>query len=188
MKRTESHFGQMRWGEEKRRMLIGQDPKLLAGESLVVAMIWVIPSWLVFRAWRRYQRLDSVQSSLRIAMSGLLISEAMLLLVGVVVAVEMTSSARMLSSPQALGAVNLFLCLIALVGPFGAKTPDTVPVRTAITIASTYFLFLWFYAMLAHWCLFGRVVEIWGQEAVKKWFFWTILRWRVCSSQPGPDC
>jgi hypothetical protein len=102
-------------------MLIGQDPKLLAGESLVVAMIWVIPSWLVFRAWRRYQCLDSVQSSLRIAMSGLLISEAMLLLVGVVVAVEMTSSARMLSSPQALGAVNLFLCLIALVGPFGAK-------------------------------------------------------------------
>ena len=92
-------------------MLIGEDPKLLAGESLVVATIRGVPSWLVFRAWRRYQRLDSVQSSVRTAMSCLLISEAMLLLVGVVVAVEMTSSARMLSSPQALGAVNLFLCL-----------------------------------------------------------------------------
>jgi hypothetical protein len=33
-----------------------------------------------------------------------------------------------------------------------------------------------------------KLGQTWGQEAVKKWFFWIILRWRVCSSQPGPDC
>jgi hypothetical protein len=131
-------------------MLIGHDPKLLAGETLVVAMIWGIPSWLFFRAWRRYQRLDSVQSSLRIAMSSLLISEAMLLLVGAAVAVEMASSARMSLSPQTVGGVNFPLCFIALVGAFVTKTPDTAPLRRAITIASTYLLFVWLYAMLAH--------------------------------------
>src|SRR5258708_24035642 len=112
--------------EEKRRMLIEQNPKLLAGEGLVVAIIWGIPSWLVFRAWRRYQRLDSVQSSLRIAMSSLLISEAMLLVVGVVVAVEITSTTRMPSSPQELGVINFSLCTIAFLTPLLAKTRQTI--------------------------------------------------------------
>jgi len=74
-------------------------------------MIWGIPSWLVFRAWRRYQPLESVQSSLRIAISSLLISEAMLLLVGVAVAVEMARSARMSLSPQTVGESILFFVL-----------------------------------------------------------------------------
>src|SRR5260370_38875086 len=115
--------------EEKRRMLIGQNPKLLVGEGLVVAMIWGVPSWLVFRAWRRFQRLGAVQTSLRIAMSSLLISETILLVVGVVVAVEITSATRMLSSPQELGVINFFLCAIALLAPFVAKTQETIHVR-----------------------------------------------------------
>jgi hypothetical protein len=131
-------------------MLIGQNPTLLVGEGLVVAMIWGVPSWLVFRAWRRYQRLDGVQTSLRIAMSSLLISEAMLLVVGVVVAVEITSTTRMLSSPQELGVINFFFCAIALLAPFVGKTRETIHVRKAITVASIYLLFVWLYAMLAH--------------------------------------
>lgn len=131
-------------------MLVEQNPKLLLGEGLVIAVIWGIPSWLVLRAWRRYQQLDTVQSSLRIAMSCLLISEAMLLVVGVVVAVEMTSATRMLPSPQTLGVINFFLCAVALLSPFATKTHDTIRVRRAITVASVYLLFVWLYAVLAH--------------------------------------
>src|SRR5258708_22776234 len=129
--------------EERRRMLIEQNPKLLLGEGLVVAILWGIPSWLVFRAWRRYQRLDTIQSSLRIAMSSLLITEAMLLMVGVVVAVEMTSTTRMFLSPQKLGVINFFLCAVALLASFVTKSQDSIHVRRAITIASIYLLFVW---------------------------------------------
>ncbi len=125
-------------------MLIGHNPKLLVGEGFVVAMIWGVPSWLVFRAWRRYRGLDAVQTSLRIAMSSLLISEAMLLVVGVVVALEITSTTRMLSSPQDLGLINVFLCAIV------TKTRETIHVHRAIIVASIYLLFVWLYAMLAH--------------------------------------
>ena len=123
---------------------------LMIGEGLAVAMIWGIPSWLVFRAWRRYRRLDAVQSSLCIAVSLLLLSEAMLLVVGIVVAVEITSATRMPSSPQAVGVLNFVLCAIALVTPFVLKTQDTTHVRRAVTAASIYLMFVWFYAMLAH--------------------------------------
>ena len=131
-------------------MLIGHNPKLLVGEGFVVAMIWGVPSWLVFRAWRRYRGLDAVQTSLRIAMSSVLISEAMLLVVGVVVALEITSTTRMLSNPQELGLINVFLCAIAFLVSFVAKTRETIHVRRAIIVASIYLLFVWLYAMLAH--------------------------------------
>jgi hypothetical protein len=80
----------------------------------------------------------------------LLVSVVMLLLVGVVVAVEMTSAARMPSTPQEVGLINFPLCAIALVTSFVAKTQDTIHVRRAITVASIYLMFVWLYAMLAH--------------------------------------
>jgi len=83
-------------------------------------------------------------------MSSLLISEAMLLVVGVVVALEITSTTRMLSSPQDLGLINVFLCAIALLVPFVTKTRETIHVHRAIIVASIYLLFVWLYAMLAH--------------------------------------
>src|SRR2546427_6021583 len=109
-------------------MLIRENLKSLIGEGMFVAMMWGIPSWLVFRAWRRYRRLDAVQLSLRIAISLLLVSQAMLLLVGVLVAVEMTSSTRMSLSLQNIGMINFFLCFVALLTPFVAKTQDTIHV------------------------------------------------------------
>lgn len=131
-------------------MLISEAYELLIGEGLAVVLIWGIPSWLVFRAWRRYRRLDPVQPSLRIAMSSLLVSLAMLMLVGVIVAVEMASRMRMPSSPQAIGFTNVLLCVIALLTPFVGKTRDTIHVRRATTTASIYMIFVWLYAMLAH--------------------------------------
>jgi hypothetical protein len=83
-------------------------------------------------------------------MSSLLVSEAMLLLVGVAAAMEMASLVKIAFSPQTLGGINFFLCFVALVAAFVTKTPDTVPVRRAIAIASTYLLVVWLYAMLAH--------------------------------------
>jgi hypothetical protein len=83
-------------------------------------------------------------------MSSLLVSEAMLLLVGVAAAMEMASWVKMPSSPQTLEGINFFLCFIALVGAFVTKTPDTAPLRRALTIASMYLLFVWLYAMVAH--------------------------------------
>jgi hypothetical protein len=131
-------------------MFLRQNYKLLIGESLVVAIMWGIPSWLVFRAWRRYRRLNTVQTSLRVAMSSLLVSEAMLLLVGVIVVVANTSTAEMPGSPQGVGFINFVLCAIALLSLFVAKTEETVRVRRAITAATIYLMFVWLYAMMAH--------------------------------------
>src|SRR5260370_28905280 len=107
-------------------------------------MIWGDLSWLVFRAWRRYHRLGAVQTSLRIAMSSLLISETILLVVGVVVAVEITNATRMLSRPQELGVINFFLFAIFLLFPFVAKTQKTIYVRRAITVSMIFLLFVLF--------------------------------------------
>ena len=133
--------------EALRRM---HNSTLMIGEGLAVAMIWGIPSWLVFRAWRRYRRVDGVQLPLRIAISLLLVSEAMLVLVGIIVAVEITSMTTMTVGLQQVGVINFVLCAIALVTPFVVKTQDTAHVRRAVTAASIYLMFVWFYAMLAH--------------------------------------
>jgi len=131
-------------------MLIRGNYGLLIGEGVAVAMVWGIPSWLVFRAWRRYRRFDAVQGSLQVAIWSLLVSQAMLLLVGVFVLVEIASSARMSASLQQVGVINFFLCLIALLTVFVTKTQDTIHLRRAITAASIYLMFVWLYAMLAH--------------------------------------
>ncbi len=83
-------------------------------------------------------------------MSLLLVSVVMLLLVGIIVAVEMTRAATMPSSPQEVGLINFPLCAIALLSSFVGKTQETIHVRRAIIAASIYLMFVWLYAMLAH--------------------------------------
>jgi len=81
-------------------------------------------------------------------MVSLLVSEAMLLLIGAAVALESISTARLPFMLQTVGRINLLLCAVALLTSLMAKTSDTA--RMWITGASAYLIFVWLYAMLAH--------------------------------------
>jgi len=81
-------------------------------------------------------------------MLSLLVSEAMLLLIGVAVALESISTVRPPVMLQTVGFINFLLCVVALLTSLIAKTSDTA--RIWIAGASAYLIFVWLYAMLAH--------------------------------------
>jgi hypothetical protein len=109
-----------------------------------------IPTLLTFTAWWRYRKIQINYRPLllRGAMVSLLVSEAMLLLIGAAVALESVSTVRLPFTPQTVGFINLFLCAVALLISLIAKTSDTA--RIWITGASAYLMFVWLYAMVAH--------------------------------------
>jgi hypothetical protein len=82
------------------------------------------------------------------------------LLVGVVVAVEVTNSARMLSSPQALAAVNLFLLSYRFRWPLQILFAYGEPSRLRVRI---FYLF----GFMQRWPIdvySASVVEIWDRR------------------------
>ncbi|HTA57798.1 MAG TPA: hypothetical protein VK805_06585 [Candidatus Baltobacteraceae bacterium] len=130
-------------------MFVGEHAEMM-GEVRVVVILWGIPTLLTFAAWWRYRQIqiNYRPSLLRIAMVSLLVSEAMLLLIGAAVALESISTARLPFMLQTVGRINLLLCAVALLTSLMAKASDTA--RMWITGASAYLIFVWLYAMLAH--------------------------------------
>jgi hypothetical protein len=136
-----------RWKEA--RMFVEEHRELM-GEVSGVVILWGIPTLLAFTAWWRYRQIqiNYRPSLLRIAMVSLLVSEAMLLLIGAAVTLESVSTVILPFTPQTVGLINLLLCAVALLTSLMAKTSDTA--RIWITGASAYLMFVWLYAMLAH--------------------------------------
>src|SRR5258706_10323140 len=102
-----------RWKEA--RMFVGEHREVM-GEVGGVVILWGIPTLLAFAAWWRYRQIqiNYRPSLLRIAMVSLLISEAMLLLIGAAVALENISTARLPFTLQTVGFINFLLCVVAL--------------------------------------------------------------------------
>jgi hypothetical protein len=127
-----------------------EEHREVMGEVGGVVLLWGIPTLLAFTAWWRYRQIqiNYRPSLLRIAMVSLLVSEAMLLLIGAAVALESVSPVRLPFTPQTVGSINLLLCAVALLTSLIAKTSDTA--RIWITGASAYLMFVWLYAMVAH--------------------------------------
>jgi hypothetical protein len=119
---------------------------------LIAVLVWGIPLWLVSIACWRYGRIGSTTKRdlvlLRVAMFSLLLSEGILLLLGVV-AVSNTPTPRV--GPQTLGLVSVLLCAASLLTLLAAKrNADTVRAWKAIASANIYLILLWPLLMLVH--------------------------------------
>jgi hypothetical protein len=114
--------------------------------------IWGIPLLMVSIAWWRYRQLGSVPRRdlvlLRIAISCLLLSEGILVFIGVVAE---TDTLRRNVDPQTLGFLGVLLCAASLLALLMAKrNADTIRAWKAIATANIYLILLWPFLMLAH--------------------------------------
>ena len=131
-------------------MFGGKNPHQLVHDLAFVAIYWVVPSLLVFAAYRRFQRLGTGQISLRVGVIALLVSEVMLLVVGAFTMAEAAGRLRRAVSPFMILGINLPLCLIALITTVAPKARETSPLRRAIATAGIYLAFVWLETMLMY--------------------------------------
>jgi hypothetical protein len=131
------------------------------GEFFIVGAVWVVPLWLVLRAWHRYFRLSSDAStttfSARAALVLLSFSSGMwLIFYALVLMSEFSKVARstlnLAAAPPTLAVVNLVVSVGAFVlSLLIPKTAHgTAPIRTASIIATSYMSLIWIFALVSH--------------------------------------
>jgi hypothetical protein len=132
-----------------------------SGELLIAGAMWVVPLWLVLRAWRIYgtSRPDASTPtfSARSALVLLSFSSVIwLMFYALVLIAEFSKVARSIfnlaPAPPTLAVVNLVVSVGAFVlSLFIPKTAQgTAPIRRAFIVVSSYMSLIWTFALVTH--------------------------------------
>jgi hypothetical protein len=122
---------------------------------VVVGFLWVIPLWLIVRAWVTYRRwrIATGAKSTFAGLSFLLLSCSMgqwFLILPLSMLFE--RSGRTVVSKDLVGVTNFVLCVVTMV--LSAAIPKTLeritPTRRALIAASVYMMPMWIFLLMAH--------------------------------------
>ena len=131
------------------------------GEFLVVCAVWVVPLWLVLRAWHRYLKSSSDASMITFSARAALVllsfsSVIWLIFYALVLIAEFSKVARSIlnlaPTPPTLAVLNL----VVSVGAFALSLfipnigQGTAPIRRAFIVASGYMSLIWILALVTH--------------------------------------